>query len=241
MSARRAAGSGLGRLAPAWRQLPDDRRLAAGAAVGLFIALFLPWYQETVVAAGKTTSASLTGWAAFSVVEAVILLLAAGVLTLLFRRAEAGASRSSDNDGSVIVAMGGCTCALIVWRILDKQGAHVSGPAATASGVEWGIFVALAAAALLTYAGSRIRRAGSPEPPAAKSPPTPAPRRRERSPAMRLPIPEPLDPPTLRLGDEPAHEAPADPDAPTHVGGAPPPGDQPEATSRAAGRTRSSS
>jgi hypothetical protein len=54
---------------------------------------------------------------------------------------------------------------LIVWRIFDKQGTHVTGPGATTSGIEWGIFVALGVAASLSYAGSRIRAAHQPEPP----------------------------------------------------------------------------
>ena len=163
--AARRAGSMLGRLARAWRTMPPERRLAVGAALGLFITLFLPWYQETVVAAGKSASASLTGWAAFSFVEAAVLLVAAGVVTLLFQRAEGRAFHLPGGDGGVITAAGVWTCVLVIWRILDKENVSVSGPGATASGVEWGIFVALAVAALLVYAGQRIRRAHTPEPP----------------------------------------------------------------------------
>ncbi|HZU40607.1 MAG TPA: hypothetical protein VE992_06130, partial [Solirubrobacteraceae bacterium] len=161
----RQAGLRAGRLVRAWRALPPERRLAGWASLGLFFTLFLPWYQETVVAARHTTSASLTGWASFSFVEAAVLLVAAGVLTLLFERAEGRAFHLPGGDGWVITFAGGWTCVLVVWRILDKQGAHVSGPGAAASGVEWGIFVALAVAGLLTYAGNRIRRAATPEPP----------------------------------------------------------------------------
>ena len=57
--------------------------------MGLFLTLFLPWYQESVIAlsAGKplSVSTSVTGWAAFSFVEAAVLVVAAGVLTLLFQ------------------------------------------------------------------------------------------------------------------------------------------------------------
>src|SRR5581483_9383087 len=67
-------------------------------------------------------------------------------------------------DGWVVTVAGAWTCVLVVWRILDKQGAHVTGPGAAVSGVEWGIFVALAVAALLAYAGNRIRAAAAPEP-----------------------------------------------------------------------------
>jgi hypothetical protein len=144
--------------------------LAAYAATGLFLALFLPWYQETVIAPSKAThlqslTASITGWGAFSFVEAAVLLVALGVLTLLFQRAEGRAFHLPGGDGWVIMFAGLWTCLLIVWRIFDKQGTSVHGPGATTSGVEWGIFVALAVAAFLTYAGSRIRAAHRPEPP----------------------------------------------------------------------------
>jgi len=166
----RHAGTGAGRAMRAWRKLPPDRRLAAWASFGLFLALFLPWYQETVIATGTGTkllsqSVTLTGWGAFSFVEAAVLLVAAGVITLLFQRAEGRAFHLPGGDGWVIMAAGLWTCLLIVWRIFDKQGTSGHGLYATASGIEWGIFVALAVAALLAYAGARIRAAHQPEPP----------------------------------------------------------------------------
>jgi hypothetical protein len=163
-------GSLAGRLRRAWRVLPPERRLAAYAAVGLFFTLFLPWYQETVIASGRATrlqslSASLTGWGAFSFVEAAVLLVAVGVIVLLVQRAEGRAFHLPGGDGWVITGAGAWTCLLIIWRIFDKQGTGSHGQYATTSGIEWGIFVALAVAALLTYAGSRIRAAHQPEPP----------------------------------------------------------------------------
>ncbi len=158
-----------GRLTRVWRALPSERRLAALAAVGLFATLFLPWYQETVIARGVTSlrslSESLTGWGAFSFVEAAILLVAAGVLLLLFVRAEGEAFHVPGGDGGVVTAAGAWACVLIVWRMFDKEGTTGHGLYSTSSGIEWGIFVALAVAALLTYAGNRIRRAHEPEPP----------------------------------------------------------------------------
>jgi hypothetical protein len=223
--AARRGGSLAGRIVRAWRSLPPERRLAAGAAIGLFFCLFLPWYQETVVAAGKSASASLTGWAAFSFVEAAVLLVAAGVLTLLFTRAEGRAFHLPGGDGGVITAAGAWACVLVIWRVLDKNSVSVSGPGAAASGVEWGIFITLAVAALLTYAGSRIRRAHTPEPPlpdddvdwmsvrerprsrrrTSAAPRASAPRE-TREPRRRtqhnFPAPEPLeDPPLPRFGD----------------------------------------
>jgi hypothetical protein len=171
-------GSAPTRLIRVWRALPHERRLAALAAVGLFLTLFLPWYQETVIAGGvsklQSFTESLTGWGAFSFVEAAVLLVAAGVLVLLFVRAEGRAFHVPGGDGGVITAAGFWTCVLIVWRMFDKQGTSGHGQFATTSGIEWGIFIALGVAAFLTYAGTRIRLAHEPEPPLpgeARSPP----------------------------------------------------------------------
>ena len=168
--AARRVGSGTSRLVRAWKALPNESRLAAYASGALFFTLFLPWYQVTLIAPAKaeklqSASASITGWGAFSFVEAAVLIVAAGVLTLLFQRAEGRAFHLPGGDGGVILVAGLWTCLLIVWRIFDKQGATTSGPSATTSGIEWGIFVALGAAAFLAYAGSRIRAAHRPEPP----------------------------------------------------------------------------
>ncbi len=172
------------RVARVWKDLPDDRRLAVGAALGLVVTLFLPWYQETVIASGpsalRSASASLTGWGAFSFVEAAVLLVAAGVLVLLFIRAEGGVFHIPGGDGGVITAAGVWTCVLILWRMFDKEGTSVHGQYTTTSGIEWGIFVALAVAGLLTYAGTRIRIAHQPEPPLPGEPGAADARRRER-------------------------------------------------------------
>ncbi|HEX8975337.1 MAG TPA: hypothetical protein VF781_02400 [Solirubrobacteraceae bacterium] len=166
---RRRGGTPPERLRTVWLSLPRERRLAAIAAFGLIFTLFLPWYQETVIAQGTTNlssvSASLTGWGAFSFVEAAVLLVAAAVLALLFIRAEGAAFHVPGGDGGVITAAGVWTCLLIVWRMFDKEGTTGHGLYDTASGIEWGIFIALGVAALLTYAGSRIKLAHEPEPP----------------------------------------------------------------------------
>jgi hypothetical protein len=167
--AARWTGSLAARIIRAWRVLPPERRLAAGAAVGLFVTLFLPWYQVTVLENGtkklQSASASLTGWGAFSFVEAAVLLVAVSVLVLLIQRAEGRAFHVPGGDGFVIMAAGLWTCVLIIWRIFDKQGTDTRGQVATTSGIEWGIFAALVVAAVLAYAGSRIRATHVPEPP----------------------------------------------------------------------------
>lgn len=193
----RRSRSLIARIGHAWRTLPPERRLAAIAAIGLFLSLFLPWYQETVIASSTTpalrsASASLTGWGAFSFVEAAVLLVAVGVLVLLFMRAEGKAFHVPWGDGGVILAAGVWTCLLIVWRMFDKEGTTGHGQYATTSGIEWGIFVALGIAALLAYSGTRIRRSHEPEPPLPgeqPAPPAQSPPPRRRGAAARAPQP----------------------------------------------------
>ncbi len=209
----------IARVTRAWNALGRERRLAAVGALGLLIALFLPWYQETLLTARHATSTSLTGWGSFSLAEAILVLIAAGVLGLLFERAERPDGAGAGADGWILTTAGAGACLLVVWRILDKQGAQVKGLSAAASGVQWGIFVALAAAGLLAYAGTRVRLGGTLAKPADS-------RRRERNrtrpsrvhptsrrpsaaaPATIFEVPEPpADPPPLRI-----HRASASPD-----------------------------
>lgn len=199
-SGARRTGSPPTRMIRAWRELPQERRLAALASVGLFLTLFLPWYQETVVTtASRHASAptvSVTGWGAFSFVEAAVLLVAVGVMVLLFFRAEGRAFHVPGGDGGVITAAGVWTAILVIWRIFDKEGTSSHNQFLAASGIEWGIFIALGVAVLLAYAGTRIRLAHEPEPPlpgeSPDAPPgTPTVRARRRADRASRPRPAP--------------------------------------------------
>ncbi len=211
-------GSGFGRLVRAWRALPPERHLAAAAAIGLFVTLFLPWYQVTVIATGsrnlQSASASLTAWGAFSFVEGAVLLVSGAVLVLLFQRAEGRAFHLPGGDGTAITIAGLWTCVLIIWRMFDKQGTASHGQYANTYGIEWGIFVALAVAALLAYSGSRIRAAHRPEPPLPWERPTdPLP---PRPPARAPRAGTPSDDAAIRSREAstPSERAPAPPERP---------------------------
>ena len=104
------AGSRVGRLIRAWRVMPHEQRLAAYASLGLFVTMFLPWYQrQFFVVVGSNLapgSDTQTAWAQFSFVEAAVLLVAVGVLTLLFQRAEGKAFHLPGGDGTAIIRNG---------------------------------------------------------------------------------------------------------------------------------------
>ena len=164
------ASAGIGsRIRAAWRALDPDQRLAAIGALGLFVSMFLPWYEQTAfLAKGGTihkSQDSLIAFQSWSFVDASILLVALAVLALLFARAERRAFHLPGGDGLVVLCAGAWVMVLVFFRQIDKPSVSDSGDLKTTVGVSWGIFVAFLFGALITYAGWRIRAHHRPEPP----------------------------------------------------------------------------
>lgn len=215
----------LTRITRAWRGLAPEGRLAAGAALLLFVTMFLPWYQINAVvddrAGGRLLGKNMTAFGTFSFVEAAVLLVAIAVLFLLFARAEGRAFHLPGGDGTIVMVAGGWTVLLLVWRLFDKP--DINGDIAGNVGIQWGIFFALAAAGLLAYAGARMRAAHRPEPPvpAEVGPQERAARRRRERPApgTEATRPLPADPPAW---EEPPREPAASPLPPSPLDEEPP-------------------
>ena len=183
----RAAGAGA-----AWSRLSAEQRQAGVAAVGLVVALFLPWYEKSVfqqTGRGQLVSASssLSAFQVISWVEAAVVLVAAGVLFLLWARSQGKGFHLPGGDGTVILGAGAWAALLLVWRLFDKP--DVEGAGATV-GIQWGWFVALVMSGLVAAAGLRVRAAHRPEPPlpaqdAGWEPPPPRDRDRAGAPGRR--------------------------------------------------------
>jgi hypothetical protein len=149
--------------------MAPEQRLAALAALGLFASMFLHWYSKSVTivvhGAARATGTSLSAFQAFSWVEAAVLLVSAGVLAMLFARAEGHTFQLPGGDGLILVVAGGWTAVLIFYRLLDKPGLQGNERVTATVGVEWGIFVALLLALGLVYTGLRMRAGERPAPP----------------------------------------------------------------------------
>ena len=152
----------------AWRRLDAEQRLAATAALGLFVTMLLPWYTKTntlvVRSVPRSTQTTFSAFGAFSFVEAAVLLVSGAVLAILFARAERRAFHLPGGDGTIIMLSGAWAAALIFYRLLDKPSLHGNDVISATEGITWGIFVALLVALLLAYAGRRMRVADRPEP-----------------------------------------------------------------------------
>jgi len=173
------------RLTRAWGALDREQRLAGGAALALFVTMFLPWYQQNAVITGSRNaplvSQNLSAFAVFSFIEAAVLLVAAATLVLLFLRAERRSFHLPGGDGTIVLLAGAWAAFLLILRLFDKPGITSHGIAANV-GIQWGIFFALGAAGLMIYAGSRMRAAQRPEAPVLREPP--------REPPPREPQPQ---------------------------------------------------
>ena len=152
----------LSRLQRALAALDAEQRLAGIAAVALAVTLFLPWYSVSVARDDAFFGDSRTAFGVFSFVEAAVLVVALGVLVLLFARGERRGFHLPGGDGTVILAAGAWAAILLLWRVFDRP--DVAGQGATV-GITWGFFFAFLAAAALALAGLRMRQANRPEPP----------------------------------------------------------------------------
>jgi hypothetical protein len=163
------------RLAHAWRALEPEQRLAVLAALALLVTMFFPWYglQSLNAKTGAIYSHNINAFGDVSFVEAAIFLVAAGVIGMLFARAEGREFHLPGSDGTIVMVAGGWATLLIFFRVFSRPSGH-----GYPVGIEWGFFLAFVAAGALTYAGWRMRQLGRPEPPVTR------PRsRRERPPA----------------------------------------------------------
>jgi hypothetical protein len=207
------------------KAMPPELRNAGVAAVALVVSMILPWYQKSFVPPGarEFTQANLSAFGVFSFVEAAVLLVAAGVIFLVWARTNRRAFHLPGGDGGVITAAGAWALLLLVWRLFDKP--DTDGPSATI-GIQWGIFGAMLAAGAIIAAGARVRAVHRPEPPnpaaddldfarpASRRPPRPDRRPRDASavtevlrerPSWEGEPPDPdsrADAPTERLGDD---------------------------------------
>jgi hypothetical protein len=155
------------RIAEAWAALSRERRTAALAAVALLVTMFLPWYglQSLDPKTKAIYSHNISAFGDVSFVEAAIFLVAAGVLVLLFARAEGRRFALPGGDGTIVALAGGWAGLLIFYRVFDRPNGN-----GYPVGIQWGFFLAFVAAGCLAYAGLRIR--------AGERPPAPLRRRR---------------------------------------------------------------
>jgi hypothetical protein len=206
-------------------RLSRGEQIAGGAAVLLFIDMFLNWYSE---AQGPGTASA---WEIFSTTDLLIFLTVLVALAMVGVRVM---GRTLDLPVSlplVVAALGGLTTLVVLWRMVNQPGENEF------INVDYGAYIGLVLVAALTYGaiqaggGMDTMRAeaeslqdrathaqsAEPSPPPAGAtsvaePPGPPPPAvpatptgvTEPAPPPPAPVPEPEPPAPPQPGDDPA-------------------------------------
>jgi len=137
----------------------DTSRLTTGdiiagvAGLVLLISLFLPWYGVSVDVAGFSASESGSGWEALGFIDILLFLISIAAIGIVVAKA-AGALPADVPAPVILLGLGGLALLLVLFRIIDIP---VDGdvPDEVDLSRKVGIFIALIAAAALTYGGWR--------------------------------------------------------------------------------------
>jgi hypothetical protein len=134
-----------------FRSLAEHDRLATIGALLIAASMLLPWY-------GVTVSGGLvkTGLTAFGLVQAALLLTVGSALALIVRTAWGLRPPRPIHAGTLLAISGLWSALLIAYRMADRPEFDIPGVERVA--LRYGIFVALAGAALLFVGGLRRRR-----------------------------------------------------------------------------------
>jgi hypothetical protein len=134
-------------------RLSSGEKIAGVSAVLLFIAMFFAWFGYDTGAAGEfakqfgvdiETSASFNAWESFDFIDLVLLLtIVVTVGAIGMRMADMEISLPAS---TVVTLLGAISTLLIVYRIIDPPGD---------AGREWGVWLGLILAGLITYGGYR--------------------------------------------------------------------------------------
>ena len=147
--------------------LPAELQQAARAPRRRWLlTMVLPWYEKSYFvrppAGGRPATDRLSALQVFSFVEAAVLLVAAGVLYLVWSRAQRKAFHLPGGDGTVIMAAGGW--ALAAARVAAVRQARRRRPRRH-GGDRVGDVRRAARRRRSWPRGARVRAAHAPEPP----------------------------------------------------------------------------
>jgi hypothetical protein len=127
-------------------RLSQGEKIAAGAAVLLFIVMFLPWFgapEEVEAFAGAVgVDTDFSAWQSFDFID--IVLLATVVVAIGAAVVKGAETRVDFPLSTIVTVLGALSTILVLYRIID--------PPSEASR-KFGVFLGVILAAALTYGG----------------------------------------------------------------------------------------
>src|SRR5689334_12124458 len=120
-------------------------QLMLGGAVVFLIFSFFNWYGASVSVAGFSRSVDWNAWHYFPGILAVLLMVGVGVLALLMLL-------QGPNQNFVYGALGGSglSILLVIWYWAASAGEDIPSGSGVDSGADFGLYIALIAAAVAT-------------------------------------------------------------------------------------------
>lgn len=134
--------------------------IAAAAGLVLLVSMFLPWYGGTLTGIAPVKVDDKSGWEVFTgVLDILIILLAAGPAAIAAGRAANRLPPLPFEQGAMVLGAGLVLVGIVVIRLIDSPiGTAVPVPTIGVDSTrKFGAFVALAAAAAISYGGYRQR------------------------------------------------------------------------------------
>lgn len=141
-----------GRLGESYRALERAERIAVVAALVVVASMFLPWFGVPF-----TSALVITGWGAFGFLQAAVLLTLAATVGIVLGRGAGIDLRPPVRTGTLISGAALWCALLLSIRFFDRPPVRL-GTLEVESDVRYGIWIALAATAVMFVAGLRARR-----------------------------------------------------------------------------------
>jgi hypothetical protein len=127
-------------------RLTTGEKIAGGAAIALFVSMWFAWFgfDTPGEALGIGGSITFNAWEMFDFIDLVLFVTA--VVTVGSVVAKASDALIDFPFNPVVTVLGGLCVLLVLFRIIDPP---------SGSDREWGVFLGLILAALVTYGGYR--------------------------------------------------------------------------------------
>lgn len=126
------------------QRLNSGERIAAGAALALFVCMFFSWFNF-----GYDT---VTAWEGLHYISPILAIAIASTVGIAFMKAT-GRSLGDIPDGSVIFVLGGLATLLVLFRLVDPISAPGFEGVEENGSVEAGLFLGLLAAGGIAVGG----------------------------------------------------------------------------------------
>jgi hypothetical protein len=133
------------------RGLSGNERIAFMGAAVIAGSLILPWYRAPV-----SSDLVQTGFGAFSFAEAALLLIAGATAFLALEAGGGYVPPRPLREWGLLIAAGGWAALIVLYRMIQRPDFELAG-IDEAYEIHYGIFVALAGAAIIIAAGLRMR------------------------------------------------------------------------------------